>query len=603
MSTPISPAPVTAYGPDYLPAYVSNGTVGLRVREIPLLSGVAVVNGTAAVHPVARVESTPCVPYPLAGDLRLNRVALGTMPGLAHLVEQRYDFACGELHSRFVFAIDGVEAQLEVLTFCSRTRPALVLQEIRLEVSRACDVELSVGVDPAGVIGRQAARLTALPDDGDGMVDGALRWEPLGALSTCGIAYSSAWIGAEAEQAKNEEAHGPLRTTYAVRAHAGRRYCLRQIAALVPSLSHRQPELQAARLVADGQALGWEALRQQNRDAWAELWRGRVRLLGADHRWQALADAAFFYLHSSVHRSSAASTHIFGLAQWHDYHYYYGHVMWDLEAFAVPPLLLTQPEAARAMLDYRSRSLPAARANARLNGYAGLQFPWESSPTFGEEAAPGTATAAAYEQHVSLGVALAFAQYSHATGDEQFRREQAWPVLSGVAEWLASRVVQTTRGYEIRRSMGIAERHQPADNVAYVNMQARVVLGEAIACAAALGEHAPAAWTAIAQQLVLPLNERTHVLLDHDGYRPNEEKGATPSALAGLFPVGHPVSRPIEEATIRYYLARADDYLGSPMLSALYGVWAARTRRPRAVGPLVRGGLRQICQRAVPEHA
>src|SRR5947208_14140192 len=69
--TPISPEPVTQPGPDYLPAYVSNGLIGLRVREIPLLGGVAIVNGLAGVHPEALVESVPYAPYPLGVDLRI----------------------------------------------------------------------------------------------------------------------------------------------------------------------------------------------------------------------------------------------------------------------------------------------------------------------------------------------------------------------------------------------------------------------------------------------------------------------------------------------------------------------------------------------------
>ena len=35
--TPSSPAPITAAGPDHLPAYLSNGVIGLPVRDIPLL--------------------------------------------------------------------------------------------------------------------------------------------------------------------------------------------------------------------------------------------------------------------------------------------------------------------------------------------------------------------------------------------------------------------------------------------------------------------------------------------------------------------------------------------------------------------------------------
>jgi hypothetical protein len=31
-----------------------------------------------------------------------------------------------------------------------------------------------------------------------------------------------------------------------------------------------------------------------------------------------------------------------------------------------------------------------------------------------------------------------------------------------------------------------------------------------------------------------------------------------------------------EQATLKFYLERVGDYVGSPMLSALYGVWASR---------------------------
>ena len=50
---------------------------------------------------------------------------------------------------------------------------------------------------------------------------------------------------------------------------------------------------------------GFEAIRAENAAAWGDLWKGRIRLVGAGDRWQALADAAFFYLNSSVHPSSA----------------------------------------------------------------------------------------------------------------------------------------------------------------------------------------------------------------------------------------------------------------------------------------------------------
>jgi hypothetical protein len=179
-----------------------------------------------------------------------------------------------------------------------------------------------------------------------------------------------------------------------------------------------------------------------------------------------------------------------------------------------------------------------------------------------------------YEHHVSMGVAHAFAQFAHATGDERFLIERAWPVQADVADWIVSRAVRTARGYEIRGAMGIAEREQPSDNVAYVNMSAVAALSDAIATAERLGRQVPIEWTSVRQRLVLPMNG--DVIIDHDGYRRGEEKGATPAALCGLFPLGYKVPPSVHDATIRYYLDMADTYIGSPMLSALYGTWAAR---------------------------
>jgi protein-glucosylgalactosylhydroxylysine glucosidase len=228
------------------------------------------------------------------------------------------------------------------------------------------------------------------------------------------------------------------------------------------------------------------------------------------------------------------------------------------------------------MLDYRTRSIFTATQNARLHGYRGLMFPWEASPGTACEAAPAAGSGADYEHHVSLGVAHAFAQYGYATRDADYLRREAWPIVRGVAEWLQSRVQKSARGYEIRRTMGVAEQQQPIDNSAYVNMAATIVLREAVDLARRIGHEPPGAWSRIADGIVIPHGPEPDVIASHDDYDPSEEKGATPDPLAGLFPWGYEVAPHLEEATLRFYLDRADDYIGSPMLSALYGAWACR---------------------------
>lgn len=596
MSPPLSPPPFTDGAASNLPAYLSNGLIGLRVLDLPLMPGLVVVSGLAGVHPVAQVEAAASAPYPLAGDIRLGEMWLRLTPYGAQFRDQRYDFSCGEVTTRFTYRTDAGCAEVEVLTFCSRSEPTVVLQEVSVRVDRDAPLTLRAMVDPGGVPGDWLERATATPGEPEPVVDGSLWWETLGGIGSVGIAYVTEFAGPEQPQRTRQEwgLDTPLATDYEVDAVAGHVYRLRQIASLVPNVMHSQPHRQAVRLAAAAGNLGFDKLRARNREAWQELWRGRINLVGAERSWQELTDATFYYLNASVHPASPASTSIFGLAQWTNYHYYYGHVMWDVETFSVPPLLLLQPRAARAILDFRSRTLPAARSNAKLHGRDGFQFPWEASMSSGEEAAPGNGKAAWHEDHVSLDVALAFASYAHITGDREFLERNAWPVLHGVAEWVASRVEQTERGYEIRRAMGIAERPEPSDNEAFTNISARAVLLEALDVARVLGRDADAGWQAIADSLHVPHDAaRTHII-SHDGWRSNESKGATPGPLAGLFPLWYPADRAVARATLERYLRLAPDYIGSPMLSAFYGTWACWAGDRRLALRLLDEGYAQL---------
>jgi len=574
MSDPISPSIVKGSGRKELPAYLSNGVIGLRVRENPLTAGMALVCGFSGLHPEKKIEAAATAPYPLAANLALNGVWLSDVPHQVTVVDQAYDFGSGELTSRLRFEAEGVRADIEVLTFCCRHQPTLVVQEVAVRTNMACDLTLQAVIDVSTIAGHLRARTMQTPGGGHNF-DGSLLWEGEGGFSRCGLALSTSLVGDDnaKRQAPGGGDRSPLVTQYGLRARGGKAYCLRQIVSLVPSVMHAHPDRHAERLVALGAHQGFAELRKANRAEWRQLWKGRIVLHGAGRAWQQLADAAFFYMNTSVHAGSAASTSMFGLAAWHDYHYYYGHVMWDIETFSVPPLTLLLPEAAEALLGYRLRNLEGARRNAQTFGRRGLQFPWESAPTSGEEAAPSPGTAAWHEDHVSLDVALAFLRHAQATGDGNFLRDKAWPVLEGVADWIASRAHHGARGWEIRRSMGIAERKIESDNEAFTLLSAKAVLDGALDVAAQLGRPEGAQWREIAANLVLPL--RDGMLVSHDGFRANEEKAATPSPLMGIFPLGG-LDGDVARNTLDYYLGRAQDYIGSPMLSAFYGVWAAR---------------------------
>jgi trehalose/maltose hydrolase-like predicted phosphorylase len=592
LTSPISPPPAIGGARNELPAYVSNGVIGLRVREMPLAAGLTLLSGYSGQHAQRQIEAIAVAPYPVAGDIQLGGVWLSDAMTAATVIDQSYDFGTGELASRFEFEAGGRKASVEVLVFCSRDEPTLVCQEITIELD--VDIELTVKalLDARHVDGRALRHLRDTPGEDKPCCDGAALWESAGARSTCGIAYVTQLVGADAKPERRPLENRTLATSYTFKAQAAKTYRLRQIASLIPNVSHLQPDFQAVRLVTLAGKRGFETLRAANRQKWSELWKGRITLVGADRRWQALADAALFYLFTSTHVASPASTSIFGLATWHDYHYYYGHVMWDIETFVVPVLSLLQPNAAESILDYRIRSLPSAVTNARMRGRRGLQFPWESAPS-GQEAAPLPGSASWHEDHVSLDVARAFAFHSCVTGDQEFLRENAWPVLSGVADWIVSRAIHSERGYELRADMGIAERETATDNAAFTNMAAVVVLRDAICAAEKLGRAANPQWARIAQAIVLPMDGR--VIVSHDGYQPDEEKGGTPDPLMGIFPLGFDMEPEVEAATLKFYLDLRADYVGSPMLSALYGVWAAYTGDRALSVKLMEDGYGRFC--------
>jgi hypothetical protein len=121
--------------------------------------------------------------------------------------------------------------------------------------------------------------------------------------------------------------------------------------------------------------------------------------------------------------------------------------------------------------------------------------------------------------------------------------------------------------------MGIAERKTESDNEAFTLLSAKAVLTAALEAARQLGRPEGAQWRQVLEHLNLPV--RDGILVSHDGFRRNEEKAATPSPLMGVFPLEN-LSPTLAPATLAYYLAQARGYVGSPMLSSLYGVWAAR---------------------------
>src|SRR4030095_574211 len=250
MEGPISPPPVAGSAGNELPAYVSNGVVGLKVRDNPLTPGMALLSGFSGAHPERKMEAAAFAPYPVAGDIRFDGVWMSDRPQWVRIVDQVYDFSTAELTTRLNFKVGGRQANIVVMLFCSREQPTVVCQEIVVDVDTASDVRIRARIDLSGIEGLALRYNRDTPGEAKPCCDGSLLWESAGAISTCGLAYVTEFVGDDRYPLRPPLDGEGLRSDDALRARRGRQYKLRQLVSLVPSALHNQPDYQAARLIA-----------------------------------------------------------------------------------------------------------------------------------------------------------------------------------------------------------------------------------------------------------------------------------------------------------------------------------------------------------------
>lgn len=574
---------MTVDGLGHIPPYVGNGVIGLRPGSARPGEGSAIVSGFVRVDPLDLVEAWAYAPYPFDLDLRTGGWWMSQHPEAVRLVGQRLDLSTGELSTTHAIATPAGDLQLETLLFASRQIPVVAAQRVRLASPHAIAIELVMGIDASRGEGR------CLRQDGAGWgrsgtrVQAALLWGDPDARSRIGMAFALAGPARPEVKPDGLQRSGPHACLQLqVGPAAG---CeVTQITAMVPDLMHADPDRQAIRMAYLAADRGFAHLRSGNAEAWAELWPARPVIACDDPGIQRMADADFYHLHSSLHRSSPAATGLFGLGQYPGYHCFRGHVFWDIDSFVLPAVLPGAPDSAAAVLEFRFRGLEAARANARMHGLPGAMFPWEASPTRGEESTPCGYPHIIHEQHISIDIALAALRFARHAADSRWIGERGMPLLAGICEWIAARAVCEDGAWHIRGITGINEEVEPVDDNAWVNTGAALALAGTAELFSAHGRMADPRWKAIASGLHLPRNRNGDVVLSRGVRTPDH---AQSEAAMAFFPMEWP-DRILERATLRSFLADVDADIGYPMMPPFFPVHAARAGDPDLATELVR---------------
>ena len=256
----------------------------------------------------------------------------------------------------------------------------------------------------------------------------------------------------------------------------------------------------AERAAADGdvmmaQALeaGYDQLFADSCDKWAELWkRADVRIASKRPYDQLMVRFALYHLNVMVkkddNRVGIGAKGMTGEG-------YKGHSFWDTEVFILPYFTLTQPEAARTLMEYRYKGLYGARLKAKENGFEGAMYPWEAAWVDDGEVTPlwGAADVVTgkpmkiltglIEQHITADIAFAVDQYFAVTGDQDFMDRCGYEMLIDTARFWASRVTwdEQRKAYVILDVIGPDEYKEHVDNNAYTNYMAANNLSLALA--------------------------------------------------------------------------------------------------------------------------
>ena len=160
--------------------------------------------------------------------------------------------------------------------------------------------------------------------------------------------------------------------------------------------------------------------------------------------------------------------------------HYGGHYFWDTEIYLLPFYLNTNPAVARNLLEFRFRTLGAARRRACEQGFEGCLWPWQSDE-LGNEGIRQTVTLDGRilrrdilnQYHLVSDVAYACFHYYNQTGDEYFLRSKLMPVIAESMRFWKSFIFRQNAPdaaeYHLRGVMGPDEYHTNIDDNYYTN--------------------------------------------------------------------------------------------------------------------------------------
>ena len=271
---------------------------------------------------------------------------------------------------------------------------------------------------------------------------------------------------------------------------------------------------QVSAALSEAHLAGWDGLCSEQHEYLDRFWeRADVEIEGDPELQQATRFGLFHVLQAGARaeQRAIAAKGLTGSG-------YDGHTFWDSEAFVLPLLTYTLPQAAADALRWRHRTLHQARARAGQLQLEGAAFPWRT--IHGEECS-GYWPAGTGAFHINADIAAAVSRYQWACPDEAFEREVGTELLIETARlWHSLGHRDAAGGFRIDGVTGPDEYSAIADNNVYTNLMAQRNLRAAAAAAERhpdiahelkVDREEAAAWRDAADAVVIPYDEHLGV--------------------------------------------------------------------------------------------
>jgi alpha,alpha-trehalose phosphorylase len=188
---------------------------------------------------------------------------------------------------------------------------------------------------------------------------------------------------------------------------------------------------QVAAALTGARHTGLGELLAQQRAYLDEFWDGADVRVEGDPELQQAVRLALFHVLQTAARAERRCLPAKGLTG----PGYDGHAFWDSEAYVLPVLTYTQPQAAADALRWRHSTLDLAKERAATLGLRGAAFPWR---TIGGQECSGYWPAGTAAFHVNADIAAAVTRYRSVTGDETLEIEAGLELLVETARlWMS----------------------------------------------------------------------------------------------------------------------------------------------------------------------